>query len=135
MICIQYIVTVNVLLFNALLPFYFRCILSVLGILIVCGTLYDAIAIQTKRIVLDGSQSNQTVSSKTGATNNGFVVEPDITKVPNGKNSDPVSIEMRPVNTDDIIDKKLKDDKHEVVNPTGTGVPNASIDSNSTGNN
>lgn len=60
------------------------CILSVLGILIVLGTLYDIIAVQMNK---SPSNQGQDVSPpapapfKNGFTNGGYVVEPEVSKV------------------------------------------------------
>ena len=62
--------------------FFFRIILSFLGVLMMFGTLYDVVAIQMNRSSNDKHEPQQVtaISTKPGIQNGGFAPDPEISK-------------------------------------------------------
>ena len=79
----------------------FRCVLSVLGIMMVLGTLYDVLAIQMSKSSNNTNVQTQkpTVSKTNGITNGGITADSEIAKISIGEeaNAAKVQLEMRAV--------------------------------------
>ena len=79
----------------------FRCVLSVLGIMMVLGTLYDVLAIQMNKSSKNTNVQIQkpTLSKTNGITNGGFTADLEIAKIAIGEeaNATKVELEMRAI--------------------------------------
>ena len=79
----------------------FRCVLSVLGIMMVLGTLYDVLAIQMNKSSKNTNVQIQkpTLSKTNGITNGGFTADSEIAKIAIGEeaNAAKVELEMRAI--------------------------------------